>query len=163
MKHMMKKHPAYTLYTTLTALVLCALFALVVYNITTVATVTFRFRTGDTIKVKLNTLGGYTLGTEYPFTVSKDGEVLLKVFFDYAAMYNAYRTRMDGDCEELEFLMESRRGNVFYFSYLTENAAGEEYNCIMTLPRSSTCIIMTGTAPHEIMQDVVDHLSFQLA
>lgn len=117
---------------------------------------TYNVDTGDTVKVQLNTTGGYKLSSSLPFEVSKDGEILSQGTFITLDGYYAYYDEVyDSDVEILE---DGQKGECEYVMWTD----GYEYDYLILIEDSNTGVLIGNDVSEESARECFDRLDITL-
>lgn len=77
---------------------------------------TYDVTIGDSIKVELNTFGGYNITSTLPFTIYKDDNTLSQWTFVTIDSYNQYLNAINGDAKAI-ILDSGRKDGITYTFY----------------------------------------------
>ena len=119
---------------------------------------TYNVDTGDAVRIELNTTDGYSISSETPFEISKDGEVLSTGTFIYEEYYDAYVEAAETD-ENAEIL---DKGNENGIKYVFWNYDDEEYNYVILIKGSDTGILLGNNISEESAKEVFERLEITL-
>lgn len=125
---------------------------------TTSKSFTYSVETGDSVKVTLNSSGGYDLTSKLPFTVSKDKEAQTMGTFIYSDAYDSYveaATAQDG-----AMLLDSGTKDGMEYVFWSYN--GAEFNYAIRLNGSNTGIVLGNNVSESSAKDCFNRLSFEL-
>lgn len=103
--------------------------------------VTYNVDTGDSVKIIIDTKGGFDITTDVPFTVSKGDTAIFTGSFIYAEYYDVYHQVVDEDSNAVLLDEGSKDGND-YFCYSFEGNSGTEYDYFILIKDSNTAIAM---------------------
>lgn len=142
----------------------CALLMLVAVMLggctaNTTKAYTFKVETGDSVKVALNTTGGYDLTKDLPFEVKKGDDVLAKGTFIKGEYFDEYSQKAH---DEANVLNEGEHdGNRFVFwEYMQDDAS--EYAYVIEVKNSSTGVLLSANSQQDA-EDVFGRLTISLA
>jgi len=124
---------------------------------------TYSVTTGDKVKVTLNTTDGYTMNTENPFVVSKDGEEILTCQFLTKGGYEYYSDLINDEILESQNgrIIESGNKNNFDYIFYTIESNFVENDFFVRL-NDQTSLIIGSLASEEEAKKCFDSLTFEI-
>ena len=118
-------------------------------SVTKTKSLTYEVETGDNIKVTLDTSDGYSIQSDLPFTITKDGSEIMSGTFVTDDGYEYYVTEVTTEGSGAEVIDSgSKDGNEYTF-YKVESDSFTEYDYILKVKDSQTGVIMGSTASEE--------------
>lgn len=95
---------------------------------------TYNVETGDTIKMTLDKMNGYSTTSDLPFTVTKEEKDIMQGTFITMEGYDYYKDLIDEleKTDEIEIIVKDgeKDGNT-YTAYTVESEAGTEYDYLL--------------------------------
>lgn len=137
------------------SLVFVAAILLTVTGCTTSKSFTWDVTTGDKIKIKVDTTGGYDITSELPFAISKDGETLSQGTFVTIDGYNQYMNAVKFDSNAKVIDSGSKNG-VTYTFYSVNNS---EFNYLIKIDNSNTGILLGNPNSKAEAEEVFNRLT----
>lgn len=128
---------------------------LTVTGCTTSKSFTWDVTTGDSIKIKLDSTGGYDITSELPFTISKDDTTLSQGTFITIDGYNQYMNAVDTDPTANVIDSGSKNGLTYTF-YSVNNS---EFNYIIKIDGSNTGILLGNPNSQAEAEEVFNRLT----
>ena len=124
---------------------------------------TFKVETGDKIKIKMETSGGYNITSELPIEFSKDSEVLSQGTFTKAEVYDTYKSTLEFQ-SGVEIIEEKENDNIEYLFYKYDNTVSNitEYDYIIKIKNSNTCFILGNKLSKEKAEEVFNKLTISV-
>lgn len=120
---------------------------------------TFKVETGDSVKVALNTTGGYDLTKDLPLEVKKGDDVLAKSTFIKGEYFDEYSQKAHDEANVLD--EGEHDGNRFVFWEYTQDDASE-YAYVIEVKNSSTGVLLSANSQQEA-EDAFGRLTISLA
>lgn len=117
---------------------------------------TWDVATGDTIKIKLDTTGGYNMTSDVPFTISKDDVTLTQGTFITIDGYNQYMDAINNDTTA-RVIDSGSKNNVTYTFYTVNNS---EFNYLIKINDSNTGVLLGNGNSQKDAEDVFNRLFF---
>ena len=136
------------------AVVIISLF--IITGCTTFKSYTYSVETGDKIKVKLETSGGYDMTSSLPFTISKDGSVLSTSTFIKGEYYDQYIQTAKSQGVVLD---EGKKDSIEYLFYSYND---KEYNYIIKVNDSNTALLIGNPHSKEEAEEVFNRITISL-
>lgn len=118
----------------------------------------FAVDTGDSVKITLDTSDDYSMTSELPFSVSKDGEVQSQGTFITAETYENYE-EMIADQDGVEML-DSGSGNGIEYLFWSYNDA--EFNYAVLIKGSDTGLLIGNNVSQKSAEDCFGRMTFTL-
>lgn len=122
----------------LSLLVLVMVMVLTLTGCTTSKSFAWDVNTGDKIKIKVDTSGGYDITSDLPFTISKDDETLSQGTFITIDGYNQYMNAVETDSTAKVIDSGSKDGITYTFYSVNDS----EFNYIIKIDGSKTGILL---------------------
>lgn len=126
---------------------------------------TYNVETGDTVKMTLNKMNGYSTTSELPFTVTKEEKDIMHGTFITMEGYDYYQDLIDEleKTDEIEIIVKDgeKDGNT-YTSYKVESEAGTEYDYLLKIGDSSTGVLMGSLDSKEEASSCFEAIKFTL-
>ena len=119
---------------------------------------TFVVDTGDSVKITLDTSDDYSMTSELPFAVSKDGEVQSQGTFITAETYGNYEEMID-DQDGVEIL-DTGSGNGIEYLFWSYNDA--EFNYAVLIKGSNTGLLIGNNVSEKSAEDCFGRMKFTL-
>lgn len=116
---------------------------------------TFSVDNGDSIKLSLNTMDGYELTSELPFTISCEGNVLSQGSFILGDAYAQYVNIVEEDVNAELLDSGTKDGNEYIFWCYN----GAEYNYAVLIADSSTGIVLGNVISEDSAKECFDRLT----
>lgn len=113
--------------------------------------VTFNLDNGDKVEIKLDANDNYSITTELPFHITKDGSTVSVGSFLTLEEYEEYKEIIKNN--EGYTIIEESDDTILY------DYKSEEYNCIMKLPRSNTALLLKNEVSLESAREVFARLT----
>lgn len=114
-------------------------------NVETSKSYTFHVETGDTVRVELDTTGGYDISSDLPFTVSLHGEPLSQGTFITGDAYGQYVEAAKSDPAAQMLDSGTANGNEYVFwSY-----NGSEYGIAVLISGTDTGVLLGNTVSED--------------
>lgn len=113
--------------------------------------VTFNLDNGDKVEIKLDANDNYSITTELPFHITKDGSTVSVGSFLTLEEYEEYKENIKNN--EGYTIIEESDDTILY------DYKSEEYNCIMKLPRSNTALLLKNEVSLESAREVFARLT----
>lgn len=117
---------------------------------------TYNVETGDAITVKLNTADGYSITSDLPFTISKNGETVGQGYFITEETYQTYVTSLSG-MDGAKVLGTGEKGGTEYISWCYNDT---EYNYAIFIKNSKTGVVLGNNISQASAQECFDRLAF---
>lgn len=125
---------------------------------TTAKSYTYSVETGDSVKVELDTTGGYNITSDVPFVISKDGKDLSQGTFIFS---NAYEDYVDEVSEQVGVtLLDSGEKDGMEYIFWSYNDT--EFNFAILLDGSDTGIVLGNNISEESARECFDRLGFEV-
>lgn len=129
---------------------------LTVTGCTSTKSFTWDVTTGDSIKIKLDSTGGYDITSELPFTISKDDETLSQGTFITIDGYNQYLDAVEKDSTAKVIDSGSKNGITYTF-YSVNNS---EFNYVIKIDGSNTGVLLGNPNSQAEAEEVFGRLTF---
>lgn len=136
------------------SLIFAVAVLLTVTGCTTSKSYTWDVTTGDSIKIKLDSTGGYDITSELPFTISKDDQTLSQGTFITIAGYNQYMDAVDTD-PTVNVIDSGSKNGITYTFYSVNNS---EFNYIIKVDGSNTGILLGNPNSQAEAEEVFNRL-----
>jgi len=140
----------------LSLLIFVAVMVLTLTGCTTSKSFTWDVTTGDKIKIKVDTTGGYDITSDLPFTISKDGETLSQGTFITIDGYNQYINAVGND-SSVNIIDNVSKNGITYILYSVNNS---EFNYIIKINDSNTAVLLGNAHSQVEAEDVFNRLTF---
>lgn len=135
--------------------VICLLVMIAGCNAKTSLTFTYNVDTGDAIRIKLDTTGGYEIATDLPFQISCNGELLSHGTFIQAEAYAQYISAVETDANAKMLDSGIKDGNEYIFwSYDEEN-----FYYAVLITDSNTGIVLGNDISEESAKECFNRLT----
>lgn len=115
---------------------------------------TFSIDNGDSIKVELNTADKYSMTSDVPFTISKDGEALSHGTFIHSDVYPEYANI--GSSENVQVIDSGTKDGNQYIFWCFD---GKEYNYAILVGESNTGVLLGNMVSQESAKECFDRLT----
>jgi len=140
----------------LSSLVLVMVMVLTLTGCTTSKSFTWDVNTGDKIKIKVDTSGGYDITSDLPFTISKDDETLSQGTFITIDGYNQYMNAVETDPTAKVIDSGSKDGITYTFYSVNDS----EFNYIIKIDGSNTGILLGNPNSQAEAEEVFSRMTF---
>lgn len=139
------------------SLIFLAIILLTVTGCTTSKAYTWNVSTGDKIKIKLDTTGGYDITSKMPFAISKDDKTLSQGTFITIDGYNQYMNAIKTD-SAANVIDSGTKDGITYTFYSVNNT---EFNYIIKVNDSNTGIILGNPNSQSEAEDIFNRLTIR--
>ena len=139
----------------LSSLVLVMAMVLTLTGCTTSKSFTWDVNTGDKIKIKVDTSGGYDITSDLPFTISKDDETLSQGTFITIDGYNQYMNAVDND-STANVIDSGTKNGITYTFYSVNNS---EFNYLIKIDGSNTGILLGNPNSQSEAEEIFNRLT----
>lgn len=140
----------------LSLLVLVMVMVLTLTGCTTSKSFAWDVNTGDKIKIKVDTSGGYDITSDLPFTISKDDETLSQGTFITIDGYNQYMNAVETDSTAKVIDSGSKDGITYTFYSVNDS----EFNYIIKIDGSKTGILLGNPNSQAEAEEVFSRMTF---
>lgn len=131
---------------------------LTVTGCTTSKSFTWDVTTGDSIKIKLDTTGGYDITSDLPFAISKDDETLSQGTFITIDGYNQYLDVIEKDSTAKVINNGSKNGITYTFYSVNDS----EFNYVIKIDGSNTGVLLGNPNSQLEAEEIFDRLTFSV-
>lgn len=118
---------------------------------------TYSVATGDKVKVTLDVSDNYSMTSELPFEISKDGNLVTQGQFITKEDYDVFLATYE-ESTVFETIGTDKSG----ITYITWNYEDSEYNYAILINNSNTGVILGNTVSSESAKECFDKLTFTL-
>lgn len=119
---------------------------------------TYNVETGDAIEIKLNTSDGYSITSDLPFTISKDGETVTQGYFITEDTYQTYVSSL-GSQDNVKVIGTGDKDGIEYIFWCYNDT---EYNYAVFVKGSKTGVVLGNNISQESAEACFDRLSFSM-
>lgn len=137
------------------SLVFALTILLTVTGCSTSKSFTWDVTTGDKIKIKIDTTGGYDITSELPFAISKDGETLSQGTFITIDGYHQYINAVKND-STANVIDSGTKNGVTYTFYSVNNS---EFNYLIKVDGLNTGILLGNPNSQSEAEEVFNRLT----
>lgn len=137
------------------SLVFAAAILLTITGCSTSKSFTWNVTTGDKIKIKIDTNGGYDITSALPFAISKDGETLSQGTFITIDGYNQYINAIKSD-STANVIDSGTKNGITYTFYSVNNS---EFNYLIKIDGANTGILLGNPNSRSEAEDVFNKLT----
>ncbi len=142
------------------ATLLCLLMAFTFAACSTGKSLTFQIENGESVKVTLDTTGGYNLLEEDGMiTVQKDNEDVLNGMFLTSSGFDTYAAAITAS--DAVILKATPSDSPTFYFYQFDGAAGTETTFLFKIKGSDTAVIIASLASKEEAEAAFDRLTFE--
>ncbi len=131
-------------------------FSVTACTVNTSMSYTYNVETGDAITVKLNTADGYSITSDLPFTISKNGETVTQGYFITEETYQTYVSSLSG-MEGAKVLGTGNRSDIEYISWCYNDT---EYNYAVLVKGSKTGVVLGNNISQASAEECLGRLTF---
>lgn len=117
---------------------------------------TFSVTTGDSVKITLDTSNGYSMTSDVPFAITKDGETLSQGTFITADDYYSYAEAVETQ-ENAKLLASDSNDRIEYIFW---SYSDTEYDYAILLKDASTGIILGNNISRESAEECFERMQF---
>lgn len=121
---------------------------------------TYNVETGDSIKITLNKMNGYSMNSEIPFTVVKGEDDVMTGTFITEEGYDYYHELINSDADDVEIIKTGEKDSNVYTFYRVDSESGTEYDYLVKVNDSATGVLMGSLTSEEDASACFDALTF---